>query len=49
MSALPVLSDQHFRAIIEAAPTAMVMIDRGGQIVLVNAAAERLFGYSRAE
>jgi len=38
-----------FRATVEAAPAAMVMIDRAGQIVLVNSETERLFGYERDE
>jgi len=35
--------------IVEAAPTAMIAVDEEGRIVLVNAAAERLFGYGREE
>ena len=35
--------------VVEAAPSAMVMIDRTGAIVMVNAQAERVFGYSRTE
>ncbi|MEK7321931.1 MAG: PAS domain S-box protein [Pseudomonadota bacterium] len=38
-----------FRATVESAPTAMVMIDKGGSIVIVNAETEKLFGYSRSE
>lgn len=38
-----------FRVAIEAAPTGMLMIDRAGDITLVNAQVEKLFGYSRAE
>lgn len=47
MSAPP--SDEPFRLVVEAAPNAMVMIDGEGRIVMVNAQAERVFGYSRAE
>ncbi|HTO65810.1 MAG TPA: PAS domain S-box protein, partial [Bradyrhizobium sp.] len=42
-------SEQRFRLVVEAAPNAMVMIDRGGKIVMVNTQAERAFGYTRAE
>ncbi len=35
-----------FRATVESAPTAMVMVDPQGSIVLVNAEASRLFGYA---
>lgn len=38
-----------FIATIESAPVGMVMSDAAGSIVLVNAEAERLFGYSRSE
>ena len=41
--------EQRFRLVVEAAPNAMVMLDRAGKIVLVNIQAERVFGYSRAE
>lgn len=36
-------------AIIDSVPTAVIMADQGGAIVLVNAQAERLFGYANAE
>ena len=39
--------DERFRRVVEYAPSAMVMIDRGGRIVLVNAQTEQLFGYPR--
>ena len=41
--------EQRFRLIVEAAPNAMVMIDRAGKVAMINAHAERLFGYSAAE
>lgn len=41
--------EARFRATVESAPTAMVMIDQAGTIVLVNAELERLFGYGRDE
>jgi PAS domain S-box-containing protein len=39
----------HFRLALEAAPTGMLMMDRGGKIVLVNAQIEKLFGYPREQ
>ena len=41
--------EQRFRQVVEAAPNAMVLIDLDGNIVMVNAQAERDFGYSRSE
>jgi PAS domain S-box-containing protein len=38
-----------FRALVEAAPDAMVCTAADGRVVLVNAEAERLFGYKREE
>jgi diguanylate cyclase (GGDEF)-like protein/PAS domain S-box-containing protein len=42
-------SERKFRALLEAAPDAMVIVDSHGHIALVNAQAERMFGYRRQE
>ncbi|MCE9573074.1 MAG: PAS domain S-box protein [Deltaproteobacteria bacterium] len=42
-------ADARFRALLEAAPDAMVIVGIDGSIVLVNRQAEAMFGYSRAE
>jgi PAS domain S-box-containing protein len=42
-------SETRFRLAVEAAPSGMVLSDESGRIVLVNAHAERLFGYERDE
>jgi PAS domain S-box-containing protein len=42
-------SESRFRLAVEAAPSGMVLSDQSGNIILVNAHAERLFGYERGE
>src|SRR5262245_28750656 len=42
-------SEDMARAVIESASEGIVLIDRAGRIALVNAAAERMFDYARAD
>ncbi|MCL5950941.1 MAG: PAS domain S-box protein [Chloroflexi bacterium] len=42
-------SERRFRALLEAVPEPLVIVDAQGQIVLVNAETEKVFGYKRAE
>jgi PAS domain S-box-containing protein len=42
-------AEGRLRDLLEAAPDAILEVDREGRIVLLNRAAEKLFGYPRAE
>jgi PAS domain S-box-containing protein len=44
-----VLQQRNIRLLLEAAPNGFVLVDGHGTIKLVNASAEKLFGYNRAE
>jgi len=42
-------AERRFRDLLEAAPDAIIEVDRQGRILLLNLVTEKLFGYSREE
>jgi PAS domain S-box-containing protein len=43
------LAEEQFRLVVEAAPNAMIIVNAGGCITLVNTQVEAVFGYARDE
>src|SRR3990167_9385298 len=43
------MEDIKFKALLEAAPEAIIIVDSEGKIKLINSQTEKYFGYSREE
>lgn len=43
------ITDRRFRELLEAAPDAILEVDRDGRIMLLNPVTEKMFGYEREE
>lgn len=43
------LSESFYRSLVESAPDAMIIVDQSGKVCVVNAQAEKMFGYSREQ
>jgi PAS domain S-box-containing protein len=46
---IPIPSEFTFQLIVESVPTAVILVNREGKIVMVNRYAEKLLGYDRSE
>ena len=42
-------SEEHFRILFETAPNGIIAVNAAGRIALLNAQAQKMFGYSRAD